>query len=240
MRHLPNQAFTLIELLVVISIVALLIAILLPALGAAREAARSTACLSTLRQFAVANEVYANESDDAYVPIRLNPNSTAIRWYQNTRFREYVGLDPSVALIYYPKSFVCPEATLAHEGVPSGQASIQRAYGMNQTLVWNNLYPSGTPTYGNAPYIGAKRHDVKHTAEVIMMGDGMSEVIERSNSDDYVGEVTPPNSAVAYRHPNQSVNLLHFDAHASSAPRSTVDTTQISNAEALRVWKVLQ
>lgn len=49
------RAFTLIELLVVISIIALLIALLLPALSSARNAAKTTRCLSNIRQVATAS-----------------------------------------------------------------------------------------------------------------------------------------------------------------------------------------
>ncbi|MEM1097371.1 MAG: DUF1559 domain-containing protein [Planctomycetota bacterium] len=58
-----RRAFTLIELLVVISIIALLIGLLLPALGAAREAARSSACLSNLRQQGIGIYAYAQDYD---------------------------------------------------------------------------------------------------------------------------------------------------------------------------------
>lgn len=59
-----NNGFTLIELLVVIAIIAILAAILFPVFAKAREAARSTSCLSNMKQLGTAFAMYVGENDD--------------------------------------------------------------------------------------------------------------------------------------------------------------------------------
>ncbi|MBY0263479.1 MAG: prepilin-type N-terminal cleavage/methylation domain-containing protein [Phycisphaerales bacterium] len=77
-RRWGNQAFTLIELLVVIAIIALLVGLLLPALGSARRSAKTTVCISNLRQMTVAQTAYAAQYNDAIGSYRASNRSGPI------------------------------------------------------------------------------------------------------------------------------------------------------------------
>ena len=62
--RVKESSFTLIELLVVIAIIAILAAMLLPALSAARERARTSNCLSNLKNLGLACMMYAGDNKD--------------------------------------------------------------------------------------------------------------------------------------------------------------------------------
>lgn len=61
-----RKGFTLIELLVVIAIIAILAAILFPVLARARDAANTSKCVSNLRQFALAMNMYLTDNDEQF------------------------------------------------------------------------------------------------------------------------------------------------------------------------------
>jgi len=71
-RHGPlvkPRGFTLVELLVVIAIISILAALLLPALQAALDSARTSACMSNLRQIGTGWMGYRSDEDEYYPAI---------------------------------------------------------------------------------------------------------------------------------------------------------------------------
>ena len=132
------NGFTLIELLTVIAIIGILAAILIPTVGKVRSTARTTKCLSNLRQIGTAAALYSNDNRNFLVPAGLDnaPGFTGDgswdRWlhpYLQQEKSNQVG----ETIIY------CPSDDRAVANIASGMA---RTYSMNR----NN--PVGDAVYG--------------------------------------------------------------------------------------------
>ena len=98
-------AFTLIELLVVIAIIAILAAMLMPALSKAREAAKSSSCISNLKENALAISMYAG-GNKGFVPYyywMASPTGEStyiVSWADLLAANKYAS--------YLSKAFSCP------------------------------------------------------------------------------------------------------------------------------------
>jgi prepilin-type N-terminal cleavage/methylation domain-containing protein len=70
-----RPGFTLIELFVVIAIMAILAALLLPALSRAKLKATGAVCLGNNKQIALAFQMYADDNNEAIVPMEFAPGN---------------------------------------------------------------------------------------------------------------------------------------------------------------------
>ncbi|HEY3762899.1 MAG TPA: prepilin-type N-terminal cleavage/methylation domain-containing protein [Verrucomicrobiae bacterium] len=95
-----RHGFTLIELLVVIAIIAILAALLLPALAAAKAKAKTTRCLSNMKQLALAFPMFADDHNQMFPPAGwangtdTNPGKQ-ISW--DSYINKYIGGNTSLA-----------------------------------------------------------------------------------------------------------------------------------------------
>jgi len=163
MAQSSRRAFTLVELLVVIGIIAALVAMLLPVLNAAREQSRLVKCMSNMRQFAVAENLYANENRGYEYPANYdNVPSTGSGSMNST----------DILAMYLPKYnqsmidktvFKCPSVTYI-------TAQYQNCYGWNMGVHVPWTYTGTTPDYPSLKRITQFRRptEIASMAEVTL------------------------------------------------------------------------
>ena len=153
-----RRAFTLIELLVVIAIIAIIISILLPGLSAARRNARSTVCLTRLRELGKGWHNYADDNNDISLPGRManlgGGTGNPANWYEignglkyRPRWAATMGKSVGVYALSQPsvtddrqdydnKVYQCPE-------LPEWIDERNYAYGYNHQFLGNARRTNG-------------------------------------------------------------------------------------------------
>jgi prepilin-type N-terminal cleavage/methylation domain-containing protein/prepilin-type processing-associated H-X9-DG protein len=177
-----GRGFTLIELLVVIAIIAILAAILFPVFAQARESARTSSCLSNIKQISLAVLQYIQDYDEAYpTPLycRLGTSDAcpgtgqpdrpwgpwqARRWGWNHLVQPYV---KNVQVFRCPSAPDGPDYT-------STNASNEDGWRTGSVNYWINKSLSGDPFVGawGSSFGPQKEAALNFAAATIMLGEG--------------------------------------------------------------------
>ena len=151
---MSRKRFTLIELLVVIAIIAVLAGMLLPALSKVKDTAKSSNCLSNLKQMGVYFSMYATDRKDFMPYGKMNPSDSkeTVSWMDWFYKTGYSKMDPDNDQNKSP--FRCP-VSWKYNGSPERGRGME--YGrLTWVFGWPMPYINSTTSALSSVYISRK------------------------------------------------------------------------------------
>ena len=215
---MKKQHFTLIELLITIAIIAVLAAVLLPAISKARARARSSACISNLKQNGMAFAIYQMNYND-WSALNYYKDAGSTRTWSEFTFGKYN--EPGYSGVL-GESTRCP--SVAHpEGVHQNhQQYIYGALGFVPTkttpgkkFVENNngVFTSGGGSATASLFVKINR--LAGAAECPMLADSLRDDAKYGKVQHYIFKADGSQGSLNLLHSNLA-NVLFADGHCGT------------------------